>query len=224
MATNVKKNESEKPVPVSFSAKGKAAIHNEATLIIAHGKQAMLKLKPHIAAYRADRTYVDNVEAVLNAVRNEVNAYREPRGDKPMATIRKQRVSDFRTCVRMADWKCCDDVLDMFAETAMTDDDVLVCARYLVDNVDKKAKAPKREDIVAAIKDRRYKKTGRGDGETKTIDPSKAIVAANKLATGWRAWVAEQPALKKRRSEINELINSLISTAGALEVIAKTAA
>jgi hypothetical protein len=211
-----------KPV---FSAKAKAAIHSEAMLRLANGKQAIKMLRPHIEAYRADRTYVDNVRPIIEAIVNEYNESKRPE-DKKMAAPRKERDSEFRRRVRIADWKCCDDVLDYFEENTMTENDILFIAQYL-DNVAKTAKAPPREKMWEHIVESRKKKTGRtttnGDKPV-TRDAKKADDEALKITAGWRNWIASQPALKKHRSEANELLAAIVKAAKDLSLLAKSAA
>jgi hypothetical protein len=210
-----------KPV---FSAKAKAAIHSEAMLRLANGKQAIKMLRPHIEAYRADKTYVDDAMKILVAVVEDYNANKKPE-DKKMAKPQTTRASEFRARVRMADWKCCDDVLDYFEDNTLTDGDVLTLARYLADNVkDRKAKAPPRDVLLQAIKDRKAAKTGRAEGETPKRSAARAIDDAKRLTDGWKAWIGEQPALKKHRAEANDLIRAIVDAAGKLAVLAKTAA
>jgi hypothetical protein len=211
---------------VVFSAKAKAAIHSEAMLRLANGKQAIKMLRPHIEAYRADRTYVDNVRPIIEAVVNEYNTNKRPE-DRKMAAPRKERDSEFRRRVRIADWKCCDDVLDYFEENTMTENDILFIAQYL-DGVAKTAKAPPREKMWEHIVKKRAEKTGRttanGDAKPVARDASKAVDDTNKLVAGWRNWVASQPALKKHRAEANELLGSILKAASELALLAKTAA
>jgi hypothetical protein len=105
----------------------------------------------------------------------------------------------------------------------LSDGDVLTLARYLASDVDKKAKAPPRDVLVQAIKDRKAAKTGRVEGDAPKRSAAKAIDDANRLAKGWKAWISEQPALKKHRSEANDLIRAIVDAAGKLAVLAKTA-
>jgi hypothetical protein len=211
---------------VVFSAKAKAAIHSEAMLRLSNGKQSIKMLRPHIEAYRADKSYVDNANAILLAVVEDYNANKRPE-DKKMAAPRKERDSEFRRRVRIADWKCGDDVLDYFEENTMTDSDILFIAQYLEDNVSKTAKAPPRDKVWEHIVAKRAAKTGRtttnGDAKPVSRDASKAVDDTNKLAAGWRNWIASQPALKKHRSEANELLGAMLKAASELALLAKTA-
>ena len=155
-----------------------------------------------------------------------------PRGGRLLAKPRDARASEFRRCLRMADWKCCDVVLGYFKDSTMTDDDVISIARYLEDNVSKTAKAPLQSDVMAAIVERRKNKNGtvvatNPDGSKvpapiKAVSVKAAITDTTKLANGWRAWVHQQPQLKTRRDEVNRLINAITDAAGKLAVIGAT--
>jgi hypothetical protein len=244
MATSVKKNarvngtgdNSQNAAPIKFSKAGEQAIAFEAEQQIHNGKLTIALIEKHVAAYKADRTYLDNAKAIMEAVRARVVAHWEKHpghfGDnvkRSVPPVRDTRVSEFRKLVRMGDWKCADTVLAYFRNDKMTWDDALVVANYLIREVKPSGAAPKKEDIIASIHERKAAKTGRvsfddkgkmvvNTPKTTPLDIAKATEQVARVTNGWRAFIgAKVP--NGKRAEANAIVKRIIAAAGELAML-----
>lgn len=220
------------PVKVKFTKLADAAVQAEADGIIHAATLQMKLMEKHIRAFQADRTYIDNAEAIHAEARERVRQWwiahpgHAVKADRTLPPMRKQRLSEWRVAVRMGEWACVDQVIEYFRDSKMTFDDVYTVARCLDENVKNKRapNAPDKAVFVDAIRNRKAAKTGRDQKDAKgniikappkAKDPKNAVKDGIRLTNGWRLWFGE-PAQKKVRAEAATILKEIDANFGKL--------
>jgi len=138
---------------------------------------------------------VDHAKPLLVAFNAKLAAARKANNDpRPVAPLQDSRVSEMKSILRLADWKCWPKVFDMLDGMDVNKETLNTVSKFVRSKVKGEMKAnvnaaPKRDAIMRAIKARKKARRGTDNGGRITVKkPETNIDMIAKHAKGLKTW------------------------------------